>query len=75
MCRDRVADAVEVLLDMGDGAEVAGLPGGEEEELVEELEGGRGGLVDTGDDNNLGVVRNYCVLLLSSRLTYVVALG
>lgn len=57
MRRDRVADAVEVVLDLGDGAKVTGLPGREEKELIEELEGGRGRLVDTSDDNNLGVVR------------------
>ena len=41
----------------GDGAVVAGAPTGEEEDVVKEVKGLGGGLVDAGDDDQLREVR------------------
>ncbi|GJC95649.1 spore wall protein 2 [Colletotrichum higginsianum] len=56
--RDGHAQGLVVGNDAVDGAEVVGAAGGEEEELVEEVEGGRRGLVDGRDNDELGVVAN-----------------
>lgn len=46
-------DLVEIAADIGNGAEIACLAAGEEEQLVEKLEGCCRGLVDTGNDEDL----------------------
>lgn len=46
-------DLVEIAVNIGDGAEIACLSIGEEEQLVEKLEGCCRGLVDTGNDEDL----------------------
>lgn len=46
-------DLVEIVADIGNGAEIACLAAGEEEQLVEKLKGCCRGLVDTGNDEDL----------------------
>ena len=48
-----VAQLCVIMLDIVDRPEVMGLPAGEQEELVEKVEGGRGRLMDARDDYQL----------------------